>query len=99
MPYISLFVIFADDFQRGIITQNSNPIFISDASPDLYEKLENATIENEISIFVNGIFDIVVDDPKVIRREAQKTDEQSDDFLYLYSFLSSWPNETVNFEW
>jgi hypothetical protein len=99
MPSISLFVISPEETQTFKVNEINKRIFISDASPDLYEKLENVNDDNEISVLVNGIFELVIDDPKVIRREAQKTDMQSDDFVSLYSFLSSWPYETVEFEW
>ena len=99
MPSISLFVISPEDTQTFKVNEINKRIFISDASPDLYEKLENVNDDNKISVRVNGIFELVIDDPKVIRREAQKTDIQSDDFVSLYSFLSSWPYETVEFEW
>lgn len=99
MPSISLFVIIPENTEPDKGNESNQRIFISDASPDLHEKLENANENNEFPILVNGVFDLVVDDPKAIRREAQKTDAQTENFVSLHSFLSGWPCDAVRFKW
>jgi hypothetical protein len=99
MPAISLFVIIPEHVDSTNGNDAKNRIFISDASLDLNEKLEHANEQNEVSISVNGMFDLIVDDPTTIRREAQQTEPQVKDFVSLFSFLSCWPSAAVDFEW